>query len=255
MRKVIVRVTIGSFSLAALLGIFALLLGGEFGQNQFRVLLTTLLVGGASIAVLCYLATAGKPSQPVGVAGGVVVLVPFVTALLMIWGDAENGPSQAVLKTFGIGTTVAVTLAQTSLMLTLGERGRPGVRRILLGTLALAAVLAVMASALIAGFTPAEDGYYYRLLGVVAILDVLGTVVVAALMKFGGGDRERARVEVHLPPDLADSVAALATKSGQNSDEVVATAVRLYLRAGSLGRPPDVVPLEGAREGNTLNSA
>ena len=125
-RKVIVRVTIGSFSLAALLGIIALLRGGEFGQTQFRVLLTTLLVGVVSIAVLCYLATAGRPSQPVGVAGGVVVLVPLVTALLMIWGDVENGPSEAVLKTFGIGTAVAATLAQASLLLTLGERGRPG---------------------------------------------------------------------------------------------------------------------------------
>jgi F0F1-type ATP synthase assembly protein I len=229
-RKVIVRVTIGSFSLAALLGIIALLRGGEFGQTQFRVLLTTLLVGVVSIAVLCYLATAGRPSQPVGVAGGVIVLVPLVTALLMIWGDVEHGPSEGVLKTFGIGTVVAATLAQASLLLTLGERGRPGVRRILVGTLALAAVLAGMASALIAGFTPAEGGYYYRILGVMAILDVLGTVVVAALMKLGSGDLERARVDVRLPKDLAESVAELATKSGLSCDEVVAAAVRLYLQ-------------------------
>ena len=153
-RKLIVRVTIGSFSLAALLGIIALLRGGEFGQTQFRVLLTTLLVGVVSIAVLCYLATAGRPSQPVGVAGGVIVLVPLVTALLMIWGDVEHGPSEGIRKTFGIGTAVAATLAQASLLLTLGERARPGVRRILDGTLALAAVLAAMTSALIAGFYP-----------------------------------------------------------------------------------------------------
>ena len=232
-RKVIVRVTIGSFSLAAILGIIALLSGGEFGQTQFRVLLTTLLVGVVSIAGLCYLGTAGRPSQPVGVAGGVVVLVPLVTALLMIWRDVENGPSAAVLKTFGIGAAVAATLAQASLLLTLGERGRPAVRRILLGTLALAAVLAAMVSALVAGFTPAEGGYYHRLLGVVAILDVLGTVVVAALMKFAGGDLERVRAEVHLTPDLAERVAELAARSGQGSDEVVAAAVRLYLDAGS----------------------
>ena len=232
-RKAIVRVTIGSFSLAAILGIIALLRGGEFGQTQFRVLLTTLLVGVVSIAVLCYLATAGRPSQPVGVAGGVVVLVPLVTALLMIWGDVENGPAEAVLRTFGIGTAIATTLAQASLLLTLGERGRPGVRRILLGTLALAAVLAAMVSALIAGLEPAEGGYYHRLLGVVAILDVLGTVVVAALVKFGGGDRERVHPEVHLPPDLAESVAELGARSGQGSDEVVAAAVRLYLHTGS----------------------
>jgi F0F1-type ATP synthase assembly protein I len=225
-RKVIVRVTIGSFSLAALLGIIALLRGGEFGQTQFRILLTTLLVGAVSIAVLCYLATAGRPSQPVGVAGGLIVLVPLVTALLMIWGDVEHGPSEGVLKTFGVGTAVAATLAQASLLLTVGERGRPGVRRILVGTLALAA----MVSALIAGYTPPEGGYYHRILGVVAILDVLGTLVVAALMKLGSGDLQRARADVRLPHDLAESVAQLATKSGQSSDEVVAAAVRLYLQ-------------------------
>ena len=241
-RKVIVRVTIGSFSLAAMLGIIALLRGGEFGQTQFRVLLTTLLVGVVSIAVLCYLATAGRPSQPVGVAGGVVVLVPLVTALLMIWGDVENGPSEAVLKTFGIGTAVAATLAQASLLLTLGERGRPGVRRILLATLAFATVLAAMVSALIAGVTPAEGGYYHRLLGVVAILDVLGTVVVAALVKFGDGDRERVHPEVHLPPDLAESVAELGARSGQGSDEVVAAAVRLYLQEGPTSSDASVSP-------------
>jgi MFS family permease len=164
------------------------------------------------------------------VAGGVIVLVPLITALLMIWGDVEHGPSEGVLKTFGIGTAVAATLAQASLLLALGERGRAAVRRILVGTLALAAVLAAMASALIAGFTPAEGGYYHRILGVVAILDVLGTVVVAALMKLGSGDLERARTEVRLPQDLAQSVAELATKSDQSSDEVVAAAVRLYLR-------------------------
>jgi F0F1-type ATP synthase assembly protein I len=229
-RKVIVRVTIGSFSLAALLGIIALLRGGEFGQTQFRILLTTLLVGAVSIAVLCYLATAGRPSQPVGVAGGLIVLVPLVTALLMIWGDVEHGPSEGVLKTFGVGTAVAATLAQASLLLTVGERGRPGVRRILVGTLALAAALAAMVSALIAGYTPPEGGYYHRILGVVAILDVLGTLVVAALMKLGSGDLQRARADVRLPHDLAESVAQLATKSGQSSDEVVAAAVRLYLQ-------------------------
>jgi hypothetical protein len=229
-RKVIVRVTIGSFSLAALLGIIALLRGGEFGQTQFRILLTTLLVGAVSIAVLCYLATAGRPSQPVGVAGGLIVLVPLVTALLMIWGDVEHGPSEGVLKTFGVGTAVAATLAQASLLLTVGERGRPGVRRILVGTLALAAALAAMVSALIAGYTPPEGGYYHRILGVVAILDVLGTLVVAPLMKLGSGDLQRARADVRLPHDLAESVAQLATKSGQSSDEVVAAAVRLYLQ-------------------------
>ena len=55
-RTAIVRITIGAFSLAALIGVMALLGGGAFGAIEGRILLTTLLVGVASMAVLCYLA-------------------------------------------------------------------------------------------------------------------------------------------------------------------------------------------------------
>src|SRR5665648_307761 len=68
-RKTIIRLTIGSFSIAALLGILALLKGGEFSDTQGNVLLTTLLVGVVSIAVLCYLGTASKRYQWVGILG------------------------------------------------------------------------------------------------------------------------------------------------------------------------------------------
>src|SRR5699024_4338850 len=95
-RRWIVRVTMGSFSLAALLGIVALLSGGEFGETEGQILLTTLLVGVVSIAVLCYLTTAGRHSQPVGVVGGVTVLVPLVTGLLLIWADSD-GSSDALV--------------------------------------------------------------------------------------------------------------------------------------------------------------
>jgi hypothetical protein len=228
-RKLIVRVTIGSFSLAALMGIIALLGGGDFGDVQGDVLLTTLLVGVVSIGVLCYLATAGRPSQPVGVAGGVVVLVPLVTGLLLIWSDVEDGSSEMVLKTFGVGAVAAATLAQASLLLVLAERGRPVVRRLLVGTLVFAALLAAMTSALIVGWNSADEDFYARLLGVVAILDVLGTVVVAALAKFGSADGDRLATEFRLPADLAERVAERASASGLTGDQVIATAVQAYL--------------------------
>jgi hypothetical protein len=227
-RKAIVRVTIGSFSIAALMGIVALLGGGDFGEAEGRILLTTLLVGVVSIAVLCYLATAGRRWQPVGVAGGVVVLVPLVTALLMIWGDAQSSPSEAVVKVFGVGAIVAVTLAQASLLLALADRGRPLVQRILAGTLLFAAVLALMGSLLVTGYDPGED-WFYRVLGVVAILDVLGTVVAAALMKFGAGASERPGRDVSLPSELAERVADHAARAGRSRDDIVAEAVERYL--------------------------
>lgn len=229
-RRWIVRITIGSFSVAALMGIAALLGGGDFGETEGRILLTTLLVGVVSIAVLCYLATAGRPSQPVGVAGGGLVLVPFVTGLVMIWGDLQNGPGEGLLRTFGVGAVVAATLAQVCLLLALGEKAGPLARRLLLGTIALAALVAVLTSVLVLGYNPDGDGFY-RALGVVAILDVLGTVVGAALMKFGpGGSSDDDRVGASdLPPDLEARLARHAATTGQPRDEVVARAVDRYL--------------------------
>src|SRR4051794_31401694 len=98
-RRVAATLTIGSFSVAALMGIVALLGGGDFGEGEVRVLLTTLIVGCASICVLSYLATAGTRWARVGAAGGVVVIVPVVTALLLVWSHSA-GDSETVVKTF-----------------------------------------------------------------------------------------------------------------------------------------------------------
>lgn len=236
-RKVIVRVTIGSFSVAALMGIAALLGAGSFGDTEGRILLTTLLVGVVSIAVLCYLATAGLPSQPVGVAGGVAVLVPFVTGLLMTWGDVQQGPGEGVLRTFGVGAIVAGTLAQASLLLPLARSAASGVRRLLAVTLFFAAVLALMTSAMVLGADTRGDGFY-RVLGVVAILDVLGTVVVAALARFGGAD-PRARHDEPpaapavpaLTPELQARLDAFVSRTGRSREETVQAALEQYLAA------------------------
>lgn len=219
----IVRLTIGSFSVAALLGVVALLGGGAFGRTEGRVLLTTLLVGVASVAVLCYLATGGTPFQAVGVAGGVVVVVPVVTALALIWGDLGPDPDDLVGRTFGVGTTVSATLAQASLLLVLGGRARSAVRWLLAGTLVLAAVLAVGLSVILV-VQDDPPGPVLRGLGVVAILDVLGTVVVSALSRFG--DRPD-RVAVSISEEVA---ARLDAARGERSrEEVVRAAVEAWL--------------------------
>lgn len=241
-RRWIVRTTIGSFSIAALMGIIALLSGGEFGPLENRVLLTTLLVGTVSIAVLCYLATAGRRWQPVGIAGGVSVLVPLACGLVSIWGtDLDRGPSEGLGRTLGIGAIVAATLAQASLLLAVADAARTVVTRLLAGTLTMATTLVAMTSVLILGYEP-HGNTYFRLLGVVAILDVLGTVVVAALVKFGPSTQES--VPAHplagtgpgpgaapLPPDLRAGVAAYAAAHQIGEDEVIIRAVR-----GLLGR-------------------
>lgn len=245
-RTAIVRVTIGSFSAAALMGVLALLGGGTFGATEGRILLTTLVVGVVSVAVLCYLGTAGTAYQPVGVVGGVVVLVPLVTVLVMIWAYFDTDPPMAVVKTFGVGAILAATLAQASLLLVMTTERRTGVRRLLVGTLVMAAVLAGLLSALVLGLDP--RGGYLRLVGVAAILDVLGTVVVAALSRFGVHPVAAAPVSgpVVLDHELAARLDTFAARSGRTRDEVVATALTDYLagRAG-LDAPGAAAPVAG----------
>lgn len=228
-RRAIVTVTIVSFSVAALLGVLALL-GGDFGETQVRVLLTTVTVGVVSIAVLCYLSTAGTPFQLVGVLGGVTVLVPLSTALLMIWvSESDNQFDEAVLEAFGVGAVVAGTLAQACLLLAIAHRKSPVVRVLLALTLVLAGLLAAVLSALILGAAPDED-FVARAVGVIAILDVLGTVVVAALAKFGPGPGGVEKVSV--PEGLVAELDRRAAATGRSRDEIAATAIEQYLRQG-----------------------
>ena len=239
-RTHIVRLTIGSFSLAALLGVVALLGGGALGRTEGRVLLTTVLVGVASVAVLCYLATGGTPFQLVGVAGGAVVAVPILTGLVLIWADLGQDAVDLVGRTFGVGTTAAATLAQACLLLVLGARGRPAVRWLLAGTLALATVLAVALSALL---VTQDDppGVVLRGMGVLAILDVLGTVVVSALSRLGP---PVGTASVTIPATLATRVDAV--RGELSRDEAVQHAVEAWL-ATSRGSPGIVPAAPGPR--------
>jgi len=206
-RRIVLFVTIGSFSVAALLGVIALLGGGDFGETEARILLTTLLVGVTSVAVLCYLATAGSTHAPVGLVGAASAVPTLLLGLVLVWGD---GWDEGIWKAFGVGTTVSATLAQASLLLTLAAAAAPYVRRLLAATLVAATWVGLHVSALIVDLD-ASDGSL-RLLGVVAILDVLGTVAVAALAKFAPATPDRPRLEV--PEDLAETIRHRASARG-----------------------------------------
>lgn len=183
LRSVVVKVVVVSFSLAALLGIATLLGADALGETGGKVLGTTFVVGVESLAVLCYLAVAGTRRAPLGVAGGVISLVPFALALWFIWVDDLDG--DVLWRTFGVGVTLAASLAQACLLSAVTERPRPRVRALLAATFAAIAVLAVMIVVPIV-LEPDVGDWYWRILGIVAILDVLGTVLVIALQKFTG---------------------------------------------------------------------
>jgi hypothetical protein len=231
LRRTIVALTIGSFSVAALLGVLALLGGGNFGESELRVLATTVIVGCASVAVLCYLASVETPYVGVGVFGGMSALVSTGTVLALVWGGLD-GVAEGASQVFGVATVIAVTAAQLCLLLALAAHRRNLVL-LLWSTVTLATVAAAIICALIVAEDAGDD--IVRILGVVLILDVLGTIVTTALAVFGSGLREpnarprTASTAVTLPAQLAARLQQTATASGRTTDDLVAAAVARYL--------------------------
>jgi hypothetical protein len=222
LRGIVVKIVIVSFSLAALLGIVALLGGGSFGETEDKVLLTTVIVGAESIAALCYLSLAGRPNAWIGLLGGLVSLVPFGLALWLTWVSVDD--AETVWQTFGIGVTVAASIAQVCLLLALAARER--INGGLAATLVSIAIVAVMISVPIIDGSGLGDTYW-RAFGVVAILDVLGTVVLSALAAFG---RERPRAEPDLLSAAVESrIVDAAGRRGISPSELISRALDDYL--------------------------
>lgn len=215
-RRTAIIAIIVSLSLTALVGIITLL-GGEFGETQGKVLLTTLLLAGFSISVLCHLAVVGRTLQIVGFAGVAISTVSLVAGLLLIWGDWGNFDSiDPLLRTFGVTGVLAVSLAHANLLLLLGQRRNRVVRTLLYITVAIIGVVALLLCLPIAtgGDIPGDnaDGYW-RLLGVVAILDVLGSIVLPVTGRFLRDERFE-RLDLELTPELDARLTAAASAAG-----------------------------------------
>ncbi len=217
LRRLVATTVIVSFSLAALMGIVALLRGGDFGEAEGRVLLTTVIVGVESVAVLCYLAVARHKLALVGVAGGLVSLVAFGSALVLTWGELDLD-DEGLWKTFGVACTIAASLAQACLLLALAGRRKIGAG--LAATLLAIGVVATMVVIPILDGSGLSDGYW-RAFGVIAILDVLGTVVLTAVGAFGGRRRE----DDMLSDELEARVRRIAAERGITPSALISEAL------------------------------
>ena len=223
-RRFVVSAVIGSFSLAALMGIVALLSPGRFGDTEARVLGTTASVGVESVAALCYLSVSGRRRWAwLGVAGAAVSLVALTSLLITIWGSVNDG----VGRTFASSAVVAATLAQASLLIALAARR--GTTRLLVGTLGAAGVVAGMVVVPI--LTRSEPpGGYFRLLGVIAILDALGSVALVALSVVARFTRAGqvgpvAAGPVILAPDVEARLRRLALERGRTPSDLLDEAL------------------------------
>ena len=224
-RRAVLAVTITSFSIAALMGIAALLGAGDFGETEARILGTTVLVGCGSVLTLACLVPFETRWRVVSIGGFVVTLGTVALALAMIW-DGSVSETDTAEKALGVGVTLALTLAQLCLLLGVSVR-RPSVSPLVWITIALAMLLAGLVISLIVGESEPSDGVW-RLLGVMAILDVLGTLVAIAIGVFGRDERV---LSVTLSPAVAERVQAESRASGRSVTDLVDEALDRYLVA------------------------
>ncbi|TQJ32533.1 hypothetical protein [Microbacterium sp. SLBN-146] len=178
LRRVIVGVIIGSFSLAALGGIVALL-GGELNETAWRVLSTTAIVGAFSVAVLCCVALVGRRLQPFGLIGAAVSIATAGFAIALVWSEWDWPDELWQITWSGIAMTAAFSLA--SLLLLLADRDRSAVRIGLIATLGLFAVVLGMVLYVIWWPDRTDGEIFPRVLGIAAILAALGAVVVPVI--------------------------------------------------------------------------
>ncbi len=220
-RRVAVICIIVSLSVTALVGI-ATLLGGDFGDVQGRIMMTTLVIGAFSVLALADLAVAGRRFEWCGYIGILAAAVGLVMGLYLVWTDAET--DAVFWKTLGIAVVLAASLAHANLLLLLGERRRSVVRTSLWITVGLIAVLAGMIIAQIVTDGDIGNDTYMRILGTVAILDVLGTIVVPVVSRFlrdGSSPTRHQGLIIALPAELSARLSTLAAERAMPADAFV----------------------------------
>lgn len=203
-RLVLIGVAV-SLCATALLAI-GILLFGNFGETEGRILGTTLMLAGYGLLAL----PAGfllDQSRHRPLAGGVIALAAtgLALALVSVW---SGGGSATLGKAVGTVTFLAVAACQTSaLAARRREADSSSVGVLFALSCALALLLAVMATAAV--WADPQSQVYFRILGALAVLDVLLVALqpVLALAR-PRGDVYHLRVGLERGEDLETDVEA-----------------------------------------------
>jgi hypothetical protein len=186
-RRLLLTAVAVSITATALLAI-GILLFGSFGETEGRILGSTMILAGYALLAL----PAGflfDRSRHLPLAASVVVLsaAGLVLSLVNVWsGGASSEIGKAVLT----ATVFAGAAAQTAALAARRVDSDPVlVRALFTVSCALAVVLATMVS--VAAWAQLEDPVYFRILGALAVLDLL-TVALQPVLALA-----RARREVH----------------------------------------------------------
>lgn len=222
-KRVLVLVTIASLGATAAIAIGVLLLG-EFGEDEWRILGTTLAIGVCGLLGLpgAILLDQGR-ARALAWATVLLAGATFLAFEVAIW----NEDSERAWKLVGTLAVAAAASAQIS-GLTIRLRGgdRNAGRLLYGGAVALALLIAALAIGAI--WKEVESEAYYRGLAALAVLNVFLVVVQPLVRRLGAERGEEYRVRITGEPGGSEELAL----SGRDFADALARAVRKAERDG-----------------------
>lgn len=175
-RAFLLRAFIGFLGLTALVAIVCLL-SGEFGDVQMKILATTFTISAASICSMsCAAFIEKRKSIKLGLSGIALSVAAAALAIIGMWPEIQSDAFWKTAATLGV---LAIAFAHAFLLvlpdLDRSHKWLQPVSSASIGVLALQIIIAV--------WCEIDEEGYYRLLGVVAIIVTLETLVVPILMR------------------------------------------------------------------------
>jgi len=184
LRSYFIKALIGSLIVAAGAGIVTLLFG-TFDILQARILLTTLLIGIYSIICLCCMTAFSGRFAPWGLIGIGVSSLSLILGLIAAWMDFDTGWELfgQIVKYFAIFGIVGVSIGHQSLLLRLIGKATLQAQALIFGTVLVIGIVAAMLvlPLLLEDFELGDA--YWRMMGVFAILDVLGSIITPVMAR------------------------------------------------------------------------
>ena len=177
-KKAFLLALIASLLISALIGIFIFLFG-DFGATESKILFTTFAVGVFSLTGLCCSALYDKKRfSTLAVFGIVSSFMALLYTVLTVWEVIDID----TLRFLYVLIILAFSSAHASILLLI-EPVNKLVKSILSSTLIIIAIVAILLIPLFLELFYDPGEYYYRVLGVFSVLDVLGTIVTPILNK------------------------------------------------------------------------
>jgi peptidoglycan/LPS O-acetylase OafA/YrhL len=170
---------IASLVVCALVGIYIFIFG-DWDETEMKVFGTTQIVAWFSLMGFCCSIHQNNPKlRWFSITGVIAAIIAFILSVYALWWELDEEGIQ--WKVTFITVILSFALAHMSLML-LVKPGSALTRYSLMTTLALIlTVAALLINAVICEFDLSEN--FIKIIGVFAILDVLGTITTPLLNK------------------------------------------------------------------------